>query len=251
MALFTSMSSTPFFIVSITLLLIFPGALLWELARLEAASGWRAVRVVADVAAGVEEWLAAAIWEESKAGAHLKATAAVLQRGAVVAAREDGNDWKRLDSSRGKRGTEVASGGRGGQGRGQRRCATAAAGKEERKITAVAIVGGKAVGSRGDWRRMAAASAMGVGGRRRQSVQRRATKGWPVAIVVGRHGRKAAMEEKERWWPMVEAGDEEGLGYNRGDCGRGKKRQQGLARKRKWGSSVVVSAVETVGNRGQ
>ncbi|RWW70974.1 hypothetical protein BHE74_00021318 [Ensete ventricosum] len=53
------------------------------------------------------------------------------QRKQGVAAREDGSNWKRLDSSRGKRGIEVADGGRGGRGRGQRRRAAAAAGKED------------------------------------------------------------------------------------------------------------------------
>ncbi|RRT55506.1 hypothetical protein B296_00022785 [Ensete ventricosum] len=62
--------------------------------------------------------------------------------------------WRRKRGQRrGKRGTEVADGGRGGRGRGQRRRATAAAGKEERKMTTMAAVDGKATGSRGDWRR--------------------------------------------------------------------------------------------------
>ncbi|RWW87068.1 hypothetical protein BHE74_00004124 [Ensete ventricosum] len=47
---------------------------------LDPASGWRATRVVADVAADGEEWLAAAIEEESKAAVKVS--------------------WKRLDCGR-------------------------------------------------------------------------------------------------------------------------------------------------------
>ncbi|RRT63606.1 hypothetical protein B296_00042571 [Ensete ventricosum] len=48
-----------------------------------------------------------------------------------------------------------------------------------------------------------------------------------MAIVGGRHGRKAALEEKGRWWSATGAGDRGGLGCGRGDCNRGKKRQRG------------------------
>ncbi|RRT33977.1 hypothetical protein B296_00049182 [Ensete ventricosum] len=37
-------------------------------------------------------------------------------------------------------------------------------------------------------------------GVRRGLRQRRATDSWPVAIAAGRHGRKAALEDKGRWW---------------------------------------------------
>ncbi|RWV82145.1 hypothetical protein GW17_00056381 [Ensete ventricosum] len=54
------------------------------------ASGWQATRAAADVAAGGEEWLAAAIEEESKATVKL--------------------DWKRLDSDKGRRGRHQRQG---------------------------------------------------------------------------------------------------------------------------------------------
>ncbi|RZR95449.1 hypothetical protein BHM03_00024320 [Ensete ventricosum] len=54
------------------------------------ASGWRATRATADVAAGGEEWLAATIEEESKATVKL--------------------GWKRLDSDRGRRGRHQRQG---------------------------------------------------------------------------------------------------------------------------------------------
>ncbi|RWV85808.1 hypothetical protein GW17_00052370, partial [Ensete ventricosum] len=72
-----------------------------------------------------------------------------------------------------------------------------------------------------------------------------ATEGWLVVTVAERHGRKAAQEEKGRWWPVAGARDRGGLGCSRGDYGGEKKRQRGPVRKRKWGSSVVVGAVET------
>ncbi|RZS18108.1 hypothetical protein BHM03_00050333 [Ensete ventricosum] len=62
---------------------------------LDSASGWRAARVAADVAAGGEEWLAAAIEEESKAAVKV--------------------GWKRLDSDRGRRGRQQREG-RAGSG---------------------------------------------------------------------------------------------------------------------------------------
>ncbi|RWW33081.1 hypothetical protein GW17_00002219 [Ensete ventricosum] len=55
----------------------------WERA-LDLASGWRAARATADVVAGGEEWLAAAVEEESKAAVKV--------------------GWKRLDIGRGRRG---------------------------------------------------------------------------------------------------------------------------------------------------
>ncbi|RZR74242.1 hypothetical protein BHM03_00034194 [Ensete ventricosum] len=60
--------------------------------------------------------------------------------------------------------------------------------------------------------------------------QRRVIEGWQMATVAGRHGRKAALEEKGRWWPAAGVRDGGGLGCDRGECGIGKKRQQGPTR---------------------
>ncbi|RZS18109.1 hypothetical protein BHM03_00050334 [Ensete ventricosum] len=57
---------------------------------LDPASGWRVAKAAADVAASGEEWLAAAIEEESKVA---------LKVG-----------WKRLDNDRGRRGRQQRQG---------------------------------------------------------------------------------------------------------------------------------------------
>ncbi|RRT79877.1 hypothetical protein B296_00006289 [Ensete ventricosum] len=87
-----------------------------ELTQLEVASGWRAARAAVDVAVGGEEWLAAVIEEGSKAWARLKAATVALQRGAAVAAREDGSDCSTVMKKR-RKGRAAWAGMAGGGGR--------------------------------------------------------------------------------------------------------------------------------------
>ncbi|RRT35070.1 hypothetical protein B296_00040931 [Ensete ventricosum] len=101
--------------------------------------------------------------------------------------------------------------------------AGAAAGKEEKKITAVATVGGKAAGSRGDWRRGQRQHAVGRRRRRRTAAAQRG----PVRAAAAGEQRGPARDAEEegstvrcsrgargweRWAQLVRARREGGSG---------------------------------------
>ncbi|RRT73052.1 hypothetical protein B296_00016047 [Ensete ventricosum] len=114
----------------------------------------------------------------------------------------------------GRRGTEVAEGRKGigglaavkkglatteATGRGPTRAAVAGeqrglARKRGRKLRRARLEQRPRRGMAG-WKRLRLQESSGVR---------------PVATVAGRHGRKAALEEKGRWWPTTGAGEEEG-----------------------------------------
>ncbi|RZS22490.1 hypothetical protein BHM03_00055279 [Ensete ventricosum] len=92
-------------------------------------------------------------------------------------------------------------------------------GKEERKITAMAAVGGKAARSKGDWRR----------GQRLWPTVGSSDRPWGGGVGGGRQQRRRWVREEEdsnQWLRMAGAGD----CCDKGDYGRGKKRQRGSAR---------------------